>query len=501
MTFISYAQNFEDVMLFRALKGIEKGFYIDIGAQDPVFDSVTKAFYERGWRGINIEPVQQWFQKLVADRPEDINLRLAAWSTAENLRFFEVQDTGMSTADADIARRHAEQGLPVREYEIPARPLDAICAEFGVKKVHFLKIDAEGAEAHVLGGISLVDIRPWIILVEATEPNSQITTHGEWEHLLTERGYDFAYFDGLNRFYVAEEQAILKNAFSLPPNYFDYYTRYSEWWAQQRASRLEAERQTFEREAEGLRGRLEESRREGDALRAWFEKTQQETGTLHERVGRAEAEREALARENDALRGALEKTQQETGTLRERVEGAEAEREALRQRVAEESRVSAELRRTVEEIHNSLSMRITAPVRAVKRRFPLTVQACRRGCGYLIRMPKQVLRSAARQAVNRPVVHRLARKLLARWPRLRWRLKQFVLLTPEVVALRGGADGEGPPRVAQNAVTAYSSRGVKSLGEDHLEEDIDKFAVIESMHPVVDVEALRARIRGKTQQQ
>lgn len=57
MTFISYAQNYEDVMLHRALKGVEKGFYIDVGANDPVQYSVTKAFYERGWRGINIEPI------------------------------------------------------------------------------------------------------------------------------------------------------------------------------------------------------------------------------------------------------------------------------------------------------------------------------------------------------------------------------------------------------------------------------------------------------------
>ena len=63
MTFISYAQNFEDVILRRALKDIEKGFYVDVGAHDPVIDSVTKAFYDLGWRGINIEPVKEWFEK------------------------------------------------------------------------------------------------------------------------------------------------------------------------------------------------------------------------------------------------------------------------------------------------------------------------------------------------------------------------------------------------------------------------------------------------------
>lgn len=56
MSFISYAQNYEDVMLWRALKHIANGFYIDVGAAWPDKHSVTKAFYDRGWRGINIEP-------------------------------------------------------------------------------------------------------------------------------------------------------------------------------------------------------------------------------------------------------------------------------------------------------------------------------------------------------------------------------------------------------------------------------------------------------------
>ena len=40
--FTSYAQNFEDVMLWRALKHVQKGTYVDVGAQHPVIDSVSK---------------------------------------------------------------------------------------------------------------------------------------------------------------------------------------------------------------------------------------------------------------------------------------------------------------------------------------------------------------------------------------------------------------------------------------------------------------------------
>ncbi len=73
MTFVSYAQNFEDVMLWRALNGIERGFYIDVGTADPDTDTVTRAFYDRGWSGINIEPVAVSMRRIAATRLRDIN--------------------------------------------------------------------------------------------------------------------------------------------------------------------------------------------------------------------------------------------------------------------------------------------------------------------------------------------------------------------------------------------------------------------------------------------
>ena len=84
--FISYAQNYEDVVLYRALKNIRNGFYVDVGAMDPIFDSVTKAFYDRGWRGINIEPVKHWHEKLIEKRTNDININVAAYDKSGTLK-------------------------------------------------------------------------------------------------------------------------------------------------------------------------------------------------------------------------------------------------------------------------------------------------------------------------------------------------------------------------------------------------------------------------------
>ena len=224
MTWVSYAQNFEDVVLARVLADVQIGAYIDVGAQDPRMDSVTCAFYERGWRGINVEPVAHWHALLALARPGDTTACVAAGAREGTLHFFEVGDSGLSTASAEFAARHRAAGFSVVEREVPVRTLDALCAEAGLDEAHFLKIDVEGAEAEVLRGISLDRLRPWVVLVEATEPNTRVSRHAEWESLLLDRDYRFAYGDGINRYYLADEHAALAARFG-PPTVLDDFVR------------------------------------------------------------------------------------------------------------------------------------------------------------------------------------------------------------------------------------------------------------------------------------
>ena len=65
-------------MLYRALGDVDRGVYIDIGAQDPDIDSVSKAFYERGWHGTHIEPVPEYAERLRVARPGDTIVEAAA---------------------------------------------------------------------------------------------------------------------------------------------------------------------------------------------------------------------------------------------------------------------------------------------------------------------------------------------------------------------------------------------------------------------------------------
>ena len=222
MGFLSYAQNFEDVMLWRALGHVSNGTYVDVGAQHPRIDSVSRAFYERGWRGVHVEPVPAFAQLLREDRPDETVLQVALGEREGVLELNVFADTGLSTAIPGYAERHqAERGYAVERIQTPVLTLKSALERLDGKDVHWLKIDVEGFEEQVLRGWDSTRLRPWVLVVEATVPNSTETDHDKWEHLVTAAGYRYVYFDGLNRFYIADEHPELAAAFSAPPNIFD----------------------------------------------------------------------------------------------------------------------------------------------------------------------------------------------------------------------------------------------------------------------------------------
>jgi len=219
--FVSYAQNFEDVMLWRALGHVERGFYIDVGAQHPRIDSVSRAFYERDWRGVHVEPADEYARLLREDRPDEDVLQAAIAERDGLVEYFEIAQTGLSTIDSGIAAGHADAGYAPQRRLVPCMTLDRLLAPYADRDVHWLKIDVEGAERRVLQGWTETSARPWIVVVESTRPLTAQTTVAEWEPDLVALGYEHAYFDGLNSFYVSLAHPELRQAFACPPNVFD----------------------------------------------------------------------------------------------------------------------------------------------------------------------------------------------------------------------------------------------------------------------------------------
>ena len=215
----SYADNFEDVLLQRAFGMDYQGFFIDVGAYHPVEHSVTKHFSDRGWWGLNIEPNPAPFALLATSRDRDINLNIGLSDAPGELTLFEAPGACWSV-DVDLLTGYFganRDDLVVRT--IPVRTLAEVCdrhVPHGTP-IDFLKVDVEGHERAVLEGGDWHRHRPRIILAESNGFEA-------WEPLLFEAGYHFTLFDGVNRFYVRDEDARLIPLLSVPVNASDSFS-------------------------------------------------------------------------------------------------------------------------------------------------------------------------------------------------------------------------------------------------------------------------------------
>lgn len=220
---LSYAQRLEDTHLDQIFAGQSTGFYIDIGGGHPVADNVSFWFYLKGWRGLVVEPQRALADLYAHVRPRDTTVCALVGQTDGEAQFHIVDRFhGLSTTIEAHARVAAEYGAGFTTERRPVHRLASLAKTHGVGTVDFLKIDVEGAEADVLAGGDWAQCRPRVILIEAIAPVSMAESWGAWEPALLANGYRFVLFDGLNRFYVAEEaHAALKDRFPAEPKPWD----------------------------------------------------------------------------------------------------------------------------------------------------------------------------------------------------------------------------------------------------------------------------------------
>jgi FkbM family methyltransferase len=262
---ISYAQNAEDVVLARLFGDRDTGRYVDVGAGDPVIDSVTKYFYDRGWQGINVEPIGPLADALARARPRDVNLAVALGAEPGSGTLHLVEDRpGWSTLDDALASAYRTRDeLSVRDVPVTVRTLADVLDEHP-GPVDFLKIDVEGGERAVIAGADWTRHRPRVLVVEATEPGRATQAHQDWEPLLVAAGYRCALFDGLNRFYARSEDTEALATLAAPANVLDEFERADV--AGQRAALEDAR---VQRAAEvGYVRRVESAQRDAEQARA-----------------------------------------------------------------------------------------------------------------------------------------------------------------------------------------------------------------------------------------
>jgi hypothetical protein len=197
-----------------------------------------------------------------------------------------------------------------KDLEVEVLPLHQILQPYAGQAIHFLKIDAEGSEREVLLGMDLSHFRPWVILVEATAPESQTRISEQWQETIIKNGYKRVYFDGLNEFFLASERMELASRFEAPPNVFDDFelaaTLREREWRREMESVLRGEIRARDDELTATRMQLDSTQAALDSTQAALDSTQAALVLSEAAVAKLNSDRGELARALQTSRETLD---------------------------------------------------------------------------------------------------------------------------------------------------------------------------------------------------
>lgn len=226
-----YSQNFEDLYLWRVFKDVGCGTYIDVGTNNPLSSSVSRIFFEQGWRGIHVEPNPLLFESIRMHRPNGDNFQLAVSSPEkvgiQPFYIYSDQGDGLSSLKQPSSWRDSTTTGHIRKMDVEVRTLKSLVDSLGLDSIDFIKFDVEGEEYEALRGLSLEHLSslqyPKILLFEITVPLTPFPApHREliYKYLL-DFGYHRIFCDGLNDYYCLESYLDQAAVISFPPNVFD----------------------------------------------------------------------------------------------------------------------------------------------------------------------------------------------------------------------------------------------------------------------------------------
>jgi FkbM family methyltransferase len=182
-----YSQDKQDEYLENTFfKGYKNGFFVDVGAHDGVSLNNTLYFEKQNnWSGINIEPIKRVYDKLVANRPNSININCAVCNNDGTAEF--ISNYGYPEMISGLKNNYNPSHLERLNREIyenansgseiivvDTKKMESICDECGVSHINYLSIDVEGAEFDVIKSINFDKIFIDVIGFENNYDNESI---------------------------------------------------------------------------------------------------------------------------------------------------------------------------------------------------------------------------------------------------------------------------------------------------------------------------------------
>lgn len=215
----SYSQMGEDLEIWRLFPRNYKGFYIDVGANDPKRFNNTYLFYKKGWRGINIEPNYENYLKLKKFRGEDINLNYGIGEKEGYMNYYKFIHHTLNTFSEEEAHSYVSQGFKLLEIKkIKVVRLEAVLEKHLLSNQHvdFITIDTEGYDTQVLKSMNLRKYKPKYIMVEVLKHNLLVdkSSDSEVSDFLKKNNYEIVYSSEINSIFKFRDVSVKRNNIS-----------------------------------------------------------------------------------------------------------------------------------------------------------------------------------------------------------------------------------------------------------------------------------------------
>jgi FkbM family methyltransferase len=162
-----YSQHDEELIIRDFFQDKRGGFFVDIGAADPIKNSTTYYLEKHlGWRGIAVDALAQYGPDWARLRPksEFVNNAITDRSD-ETMTFYQHDWSEVSSLSKEYAAQFGgeEKLTPI---EVQTVTITDLLDRRGVAKINHLTIDIEGAELQALAGFDIQRFKPDLICIE-----------------------------------------------------------------------------------------------------------------------------------------------------------------------------------------------------------------------------------------------------------------------------------------------------------------------------------------------
>ena len=161
-----------DIIIENIFRNQDKGYYIDVGCQNPIKNNNTYLLFKKGWSGINIDLDKDNIDLFKSARPYDDNRNIAISNDIKEVDlFFYHKKSPINTIDPKTSKFQKAKVSSVKKIKTNTLTNTILSSKFKDKKFDLLSIDVEGHEINVFNGFDFKTYSPNVIVVEYLDLN------------------------------------------------------------------------------------------------------------------------------------------------------------------------------------------------------------------------------------------------------------------------------------------------------------------------------------------